>query len=144
MPAFRTSPSECPCFRISATDTNYFVLLADRVSADVDFVTVVEIFEPGGATPPNSHVAAWEQFVVLSGAGRATCEGRSESLATGDILIVPPGSEHVIENTGPDKLYCLTTMVPDDGFSDLIRKGIPVALTEGDIRVLCERLTASA
>jgi mannose-6-phosphate isomerase-like protein (cupin superfamily) len=144
MPAIRKSSSDCPCFRISATDTNYFVLLADKVADNVDFVTVVEIFEPGGATPPNAHVAAWEQFVVLSGEGRATCDGRVEPLATGDILIVPPGSEHVIENTGPEKLYCLTTMVPDDGFSELIRSGIPVALTDGDRRVLHERLAASA
>lgn len=144
MPTIRKSASDCPCFRISATDTNYFVLLADPVADEVGFVTVVEIFEPGGATPPNAHVAAWEQFVVLSGEGRALCDGRTEPLAIGDILIVPPGAEHVIQNTGPGKLYCLTTMVPDEGFSELIRNGIPVTLTDADRRVLSERLTASA
>ena len=139
MPMFRKSAGSCACYRIKASDTNYFVLLADPVNAGVPFITVVEIFEPGGLTPPNAHVAAWEQFVVLAGTGVARCDGRETALACGDVLVVPPGVEHVVENTGPGKLYCLTTMIPDEGFADLIHGGIPMALDDDDRRVLCER-----
>ena len=138
------SAGDCPCFRISAADTNYFVLLADPEADNVAFVTVVEIFEPGGKTPPNAHVAAWEQFVILAGEGLAIADGRTDAIGPGDILVVPPGTEHVIENTGPGKLYCLTTMMPDEGFSALIRNGIPVTLGDDDRRVLSERLNARA
>ena len=55
MLVIRKSLSECPCYRIKATDTNYFVLLVDPAVDAVAWVTVVEIFEPGGATPPNVH-----------------------------------------------------------------------------------------
>jgi mannose-6-phosphate isomerase-like protein (cupin superfamily) len=144
MPTMRKSAGDCPCFRISAGDTNYFVLLADPAADAVAFVTVVEIFEPGGKTPPNAHVAAWEQFVILAGEGLATADGRTDKITAGDILVVPPGTEHVIENTGAGKLYCLTTMMPDEGFSALIRNGIPVPLGDDDRRVLSERLNASA
>jgi mannose-6-phosphate isomerase-like protein (cupin superfamily) len=139
MPMIRRSVDACACFRIKAADTNYFVLLADPVADGTAFVTVVEIFEPGGATPPNAHAAAWEQFVVLAGSGVARCDGRESPLVCGDVLIVPPGTEHVVENTGPGKLYCLTTMIPDEGFADLIRRGIPMTLDDDDRRVLCDR-----
>ncbi len=140
----RKSPSHCPCYRIKASDTNYFVLLADPFTDGVAFVTVVEIFEPGGATPPNAHAAAWEQFVVLEGAGVALCDGQRTPVARGDILIVPPGTEHVVENAGPGKLYCLTTMIPNEGFAELIRSGIPVELDADDRRVLGAHLGVSA
>jgi mannose-6-phosphate isomerase-like protein (cupin superfamily) len=144
MPMIRKSAAQCACYRIKASDTNYFVLLADPLADGIDFITVVEIFEPGGATPPKAHVAAWEQFVVLEGAGIARCDGRSTPVARGDILIVPPGTEHIVENTGPGKLYCLTTMIPNEGFAELIRSGIPVALDAADLRVLGEHLGVSA
>jgi mannose-6-phosphate isomerase-like protein (cupin superfamily) len=137
MPMILAAAGDAPCFRISANDTNYFVLLADPARDGIAWVTVVEIFEPGGKTPPNAHVAAWEQFVVLAGEGRALCDGREARLAAGDVLIVPPGTEHVVENTGSGKLYCLTTMLPDENFAALIRSGIPVTLTDDDRRVLC-------
>jgi mannose-6-phosphate isomerase-like protein (cupin superfamily) len=130
------SPAEAPCFRISPQDTNYFVLLSDMQGDGTPFVTVVEIFEPGGRTPPNRHEAAWEQFVVLRGSGRAHGGGIAKDVRQGDILVVPPGEEHALENTGPGKLYCLTTMMPDEGFASLIRAGVPAALDDEDRAVL--------
>ncbi len=135
----RKSAVDCACYRIKATDTNYFVLLADPKTDGVAFITVVEIFEPGGATPPNAHAAAFEQFVVLEGEGRARFDGCEVPVAKGDIIVVPPGTEHIVENTGPGKLYCLTTMIPDEGFADLIHAGIPMQIDDDDRRVLCER-----
>ncbi len=140
MPMIRKSAGDCAAYRIKASDTNYFILMADPASDGIEFVTVIEIFEPGGATPPNAHVAAHEQFVVLAGSGVARCDGREAMLERGDILIVPPGTEHVVENPGPGKLYCLTTMIPDEGFAELIRGGIPVEIDAADRLVLTERL----
>ena len=99
-------------------------------------MTVVEIFEPGGRTPPNTHRAAWEQFVVLQGEGLATSGADRRTVRQGDVLVVPPGQEHTLENTGAGKLYCLTTMMPDEEFAALIRAGVPARLDAGDLRVL--------
>ncbi len=136
MPPIRRAIADAPCFRISPDDSNYFAILADPAGDGVPWITVVEIFAPGGRTPPNSHSAAWEQFVVLAGEGRAICDGHATTVRQGDILALPPGSEHVVENTGAGKLYCLTTMIPDQGFSALIRSGVPVALDAEDLAVL--------
>lgn len=136
MMPIKKSPRDCPAFRIAPTDSNYFLVLADPPGDGVPWITVVEIFQKGGRTPPNSHSHAWESFVVLKGEGIATCDGTSTTLGPGDMLMLPPGSEHVVENTGPGKLYCLTTMIPNQDFAELIRSGTPVALDAEDLAVL--------
>lgn len=123
-------------FRIAPADTNYFACLFDPLADAVDFTLVVEIFAPGGATPPNTHRRAQEVFFVLAGEGLALADGEETPLRPGDALLVPPGVEHVIRNTGAGKLYCLTLMAPDEEFAALIRGGTPVALTEEDRAVI--------
>jgi mannose-6-phosphate isomerase-like protein (cupin superfamily) len=122
--------------RISPTDTNYFVLLFDPEKDDIDNIFVVEIFTKGGATPPNEHAHAHEFFYVLEGSGNARCDGKTMPIKRGDALLLRPGSEHVIENTGPGKLYTLTVMTPNEGFAELIRGGQPVDLDDEDLKVL--------
>ena len=58
------------------------------------------------------------------------------TLRSGDSLLLRPGAEHALENTGPGRLYCLTIMVPDDGFTQLIRSGVPASLDDEDMDVL--------
>ena len=73
---------------------------------------------------------------MLRGRGRAYAAGQRIELAPGDTLALRPGVEHVLENTGAGKLYCLTFMAPNEGFAELIRNGTPVALAEEDLAVL--------
>ena len=128
--------SDCRVSRISPGDTNKFVMMVDPVADKIPFVSVVEIFEAGGKTPPNVHHQAHEMFYVLSGQGRAHCNGQSYDIAKGDTLVLPPGQEHVVENTGREKLYCLTVMVPNEGFAELIRNGATMALDGTDKAVI--------
>lgn len=128
--------ADCPVYRISPTDSNRFVMLIDPHEAASGYVSVVEIFDVGGRTPPNTHRRAWESFYVLYGQGLAVAGGKRLPLVRGDSLRVPPGVEHVIENTGPTRLYCLTTMVPDEDFAALIRGGVADRLDAEDLAVL--------
>jgi mannose-6-phosphate isomerase-like protein (cupin superfamily) len=123
-------------FRIAPTDTNYFACLLDPLADGVSFTLVVEIFEPGGKTPPNTHSVAEECFFVLAGEGVATADGKTMPIGPGDCFVLRPGVEHVVENTGARKLYCLTLMTPNEGFAELIRNGTPVDLPPEDIAVL--------
>jgi len=129
--------SECRAFRISPRDTNYFALVFEPEGDGVDLTCVIEIFTVGGKTPPNVHRRAHEMFFVLHGEGRAFCDDAPPaSIRAGDALLVRPGTNHVIENTGPGKLYTLTVMVPDEEFAALIRTGTPVELDAEDKAVL--------
>lgn len=123
-------------FKITAEDSNYFAFTADPLNDATSFVQVIEIFEVGGKTPPNAHVAADEIFYVLHGEGVAICNGARIVVRKGDSFLVRPGHEHVVENTGNSRLYCLTTMVPDEAFAELIRNGVPWPLDDEDFRVL--------
>jgi mannose-6-phosphate isomerase-like protein (cupin superfamily) len=123
-------------FRISPADTNYFAVLFDPVSAGIESIFVIEIFAVGGATPPNRHSHAHEFFYVIAGEGIARCGDEMRTIRQGDALLLPPGVEHVVRNTGAGKLYTLTVMTPNEGFSELIRAGVPVVLDDEDLRVL--------
>jgi mannose-6-phosphate isomerase-like protein (cupin superfamily) len=131
--------SELQGFRIAPGDSNYFACLLDPLADGVGFTLVVEIFEPGGRTPPNTHTVAEEAFFVLAGTGRALAGEMSREIGPGDVLVLRPGTEHVVENTGRGKLYCLTLMAPNEGFAELIRAGTPVQLTDEDRAVLTGR-----
>jgi mannose-6-phosphate isomerase-like protein (cupin superfamily) len=127
---------EYRCFRISPGDSNRLAIVFDPVGDGVDFICTVEIFDVGGKTPPNRHPVGQEMFFVLQGQGIARCDGKEVTLGAGDSLLVRPGAEHVIENTGSGRLYCLQVMVPDDDFAALIRRGTPAALDAADLAVL--------
>jgi mannose-6-phosphate isomerase-like protein (cupin superfamily) len=131
----RTS-AEYRCYRISSGDTNRLAIVFDPIGDGVDFICTIEIFDVGGKTPPNMHPVGQEMFFVLQGEGVARCDGQAVTLRAGDSLLVKPGAEHVIENTGPGRLYCLQVMVPNDDFAELIRNGTPAALDAEDLAVL--------
>lgn len=126
-------------FRISPGDSNYFACLLDPLADGVSFTLVVEIFEPGGRTPPNTHQAAEECFSVLRGSGKAFAGGREMPIGPGDCFVLRPGTEHVVVNDTDRKLYCLTLMTPSEGFAELIRGGTPVELPAEDFAVLTGR-----
>jgi len=132
----KETAANAKAFRIAPHDSNYFAMLFDPAKDGIRNIFVVEIFQRGGATPPNTHLDADEFFYVLHGEGVARCGTVETTIKTGDALLLKPGNEHVIHNTGAGKLYCLTVMTPNEGFAELIRSGEPVELDDEDRRVL--------
>ena len=127
---------DCAVFRIRAGESNKFALVADPVADRTGFINVIEIFDVGGRTPPNTPQYAVEGFFVLHGEGVAIAGDQRIPLRKGGSLLVRPGQEHVVENTGTTRLYCLTTMVPNEAFAELIRAGVPDRLDDEDLAVL--------
>jgi mannose-6-phosphate isomerase-like protein (cupin superfamily) len=126
---------------ISAGDAVRLAALAgpaDGSSASVFF----EVWEPGGAQPPNSHPSSAEIFVILSGSGTAHSDDYSAELRAGDVLLLHPGSVHRIENTSAsERMYAVTIMVNDSGalpggFAALVADGTSAAWDDQDLAVL--------
>jgi mannose-6-phosphate isomerase-like protein (cupin superfamily) len=140
-PLFRKA-GDCRVSRISPADTNKFVLTVDPVADGAPFLSVVEIFEAGGRTPLHKHDRAHEMFYVLDGSGRAHCGEAVYDMEKGDTLVLPPGLDHVVENTGTGRLYCLTVMVPNEGLAELIRAGATKALDAADEAVVTSTKTS--
>lgn len=127
---------QLPVMRIRAGESNKFVLLVDPVAHGTSFLQAIEIFDVGGSTPPNLHRHSDECFLVLRGTGDAWCGEQRWPLAAGSRLLVPAGTPHRIVNTGHERLYCLTTLVPDDDLGALIRNGVPDHLDADDLAIL--------
>lgn len=125
-----------PVFRISKTDTNKFVLLVNPLFEATPFIQVIEIFDVGGFTPVNKHNLAHEVFYVLYGHGEAHTSNGITPLKAGATLLLKPGHMHAVKNTGSTRLYCLTTMVPNEGFAELICAGVPDTLDAEDYAAL--------
>ncbi len=130
------SPQDYQVFRISPHDTNRLAIIFDPSTADISLTLCVEIFDVGGKTPPNRHNWAVELFYVLQGEGVAECDGKIVGIQAGDSLLVPPRGIHEIRNTGPNRLYVLCIMIPNEDFAEQIRRGLPSELDEEDWQVL--------
>jgi quercetin dioxygenase-like cupin family protein len=125
---------DCPVHKISSADSNKFVILCD--GSLVPFVSVIEIFDENGQTPPNEHSGAFEYFYVLAGEGIAIMGDTEMPIQVGSFFVVPPKNNQQVRNTGKGRLYVLTTMIPDEKFTDLIKSGPKATLDETDLLVL--------
>ncbi|MBE9167885.1 cupin domain-containing protein [Pleurocapsales cyanobacterium LEGE 06147] len=130
------SPKDYQAYRISEYDTNRLAIVFDPLSAGDSLTVCVEIFDPGGQTPPHRHNFALEMFFILKGVGIAVCDGKEVPLKAGDSILMPKTGIHSIRNTGTGRLYALCIMVPNEDFSELIRGGIPTQLDTEDMQIL--------
>lgn len=121
-------------YRISPGDSVRLAVL-HRPTGRHDVTVVLEVWDVGGAQPPNSHPRSVETFFFLAGTGTAYCDGHVSTVAAGQLLVLPPRSTHRIVNDGPSRLYAITTMTPDDGFAALIEAGEPTSFDPGDLTV---------
>lgn len=65
----------------------------------------------GGSVGLHRHETSDDINYVISGTGKAVCDGAEELLAAGCCHICGKGSEHSIANTGSDDLVLLTVVV---------------------------------
>lgn len=66
---------------------------------------------PGGSIGMHKHETSDDINYVLSGIGKAVCDGTEELLMAGCCHICKKGSEHSIINTGKEDLVLLTVVV---------------------------------
>ena len=65
----------------------------------------------GGSIGLHRHDTSDDINYVISGKGKAVCDGQEELLIAGTCHICKKGSEHSIENTGTEDLVLLTVVV---------------------------------
>jgi mannose-6-phosphate isomerase-like protein (cupin superfamily) len=80
-------------------------------------VTWLEI--PAGAQQAmRSHEESEQVYVVVRGAGTMSVAGDTQRVEEGDLIMVPPATDHAIANEDGEELACLSVQSP------------PVAATE--------------
>lgn len=67
---------------------------------------------PGGEVGAEVHKDIEQMFVCVSGKGRAVIGGKTSPVTSGHALVVRPGTEHNLLNTGTEPLKLYTIYVP--------------------------------
>jgi mannose-6-phosphate isomerase-like protein (cupin superfamily) len=81
-------------------------------------VTWLEI--PAGAKQTlRSEGEAEQVYVVVRGAGTMSVAGDTQQVGEGDLILVPPATDHSIANEGGEPLTCVSAQSPPVASSEL-------------------------
>lgn len=68
---------------------------------------------PAGASEElRSHEEAEQAYVVAGGAGSMTATGDTQRLEPGDLVLIPPATDHSVANDGTDVLVLVAVQSP--------------------------------
>ena len=85
--------------------------MSARLYMDADRKIIPCKLHLGGSIGMHRHTTSDDINYILSGEGKAICDGQEETLSAGVCHICPKGSEHSIINTGAEDLVMLTVVV---------------------------------
>ena len=66
----------------------------------------------GGATAAHYHSATEELYYIVSGSGLMRIAEEERDVRRGDCIVIPPGAEHKLTNTGSEPLILLCCCAP--------------------------------
>jgi mannose-6-phosphate isomerase-like protein (cupin superfamily) len=81
-------------------------------------VTWLEIPE-GAEQTLRSHEEAEQVYVVVRGAGTMSVVGDTQEVGEGDLILVPPATDHSIANHGGSTLTCISVQSPPIAVAEL-------------------------
>lgn len=88
-----------------------------RMFADDSGKIIYSVLPPGASIGPHRQATSNDVNYVVSGHGKAVCDGVEEYLSPGQVHYCPRGSVHSIANTGDAELV-LFSVVTETGASD--------------------------
>jgi len=81
----------------------------------INFIDLVDI-PPGTTIGAHRHAATDEEiYVVISGTGTMLIDGAEQAVASGDVIVNPPGGLHALRNTGAEAIRLVVIDVSTDG-----------------------------
>jgi mannose-6-phosphate isomerase-like protein (cupin superfamily) len=83
-------------------------------------LSVTWLVLPGGADQAlRSHEEAEQAYVVVRGTGTMSVAGDTQSVSEGDLILVPPATEHSVRNDGDEDFACLSIQSPPVAAAEL-------------------------
>ena len=74
----------------------------------------------GGRTVVHYHRVTEELYFFTAGSGRMTLGDEEREVAAGDCVVIPPGAEHKLLNTGDEPLVLLCCCAPAYSHEDTV------------------------
>jgi mannose-6-phosphate isomerase-like protein (cupin superfamily) len=81
-------------------------------------VTWIEV-PPGTSQALHSHEEAEQVYVVVRGTGSMTVAGDTGRIEQGDLVLVPPATDHSIEGDSDESLACISVQSPPVSVDEL-------------------------
>lgn len=94
-------------------------------------VTWIEV-PPGAKQELHSHEEAEQVYVITRGEGSMTVAGDLQKLGAGDLVLVPPATDHLIANEGGSDLCVLSVQSPPVSASELFADTVASGVSEYD------------
>ena len=83
-------------------------------------LSVTWVTVPGGASQTlHSSSEAEQAYVVVRGRGAMSVAGDNQQVGEGDLILVPPATEHSIGNEGGEELACVSIQSPPVAAAEL-------------------------
>jgi mannose-6-phosphate isomerase-like protein (cupin superfamily) len=112
-----------------------FLMDAGELGSRNMSVTWIEV-PPGVDQELHSHEEAEQVYVVAEGAGALTVAGDTQPISRGDLVMVPPATDHSIANDGTEDLCCLSVQSPpitvSEVYGSALTTGVAAEFEEED------------
>jgi Mannose-6-phosphate isomerase len=122
------------------------VVKADPRTGSYDASMFTQTFLPGMATSLHIHERADEFFFVHEGSGTAVIGSKSIQIGKGDVIFIPKGTVHGIENSGSEGALEIVAWVSRPGLEQFFRdvavareKAAPRKLTLDEINAIARK-----
>ena len=80
----------------------------------------------------HSHEEAEQVYIVVSGSGTLTVAGDTQEVAPGDLVLVPPATDHSISNGNSSDLCCVSVQSPPVTSSEVFGRTVAAGASEYD------------
>lgn len=97
---------------------SHFLMDAGDLGSRNLTVTWVEV-PPGAEQRAHSHEDAEQVYVVVRGQGRMEVAGDVEEVGEGDLIFIPPATQHGIVNDGSEPLVYVSAASPPVSMAEL-------------------------
>ena len=67
---------------------------------------------PGASEQLRSHEETEQAYVVVKGTGTMSATGDTQELAEGDLVLIPPATDHAVANDGAEPLALVSVQSP--------------------------------
>jgi mannose-6-phosphate isomerase-like protein (cupin superfamily) len=95
-------------------------VLMDAGELGARHLSVTWLSLPAGAQQTlRSHEEAEQAYVVVRGAGTMSVAGDTQQVGEGDLILVPPATDHSVSNNGEAEFACVSIQSPPVAAAEL-------------------------
>jgi mannose-6-phosphate isomerase-like protein (cupin superfamily) len=116
--AKHVQPYRAELFRLARANDDYRRVLFTGARSQL----VVMSLPPGQSIGVERHAHVEQTLVVVSGSGQVLLDGEKKPVRDGDVIVVTPGTEHNLLNTGAAPLKLFTIYVPPNHIDGRVHK----------------------